>query len=210
MNAAPVNAAPVNAAPVSDAPENAAPGQPPSFERAAPLALPEVWHIPGKTPHPSADHPASRVARTAPNPTDPAHWRDNLAYLYGLRLYHAGFYWEAHEVWEAVWMNARPNSPERHLLQGLIQLANAGLKIRMGKLRAVQRLGTIASGHLADANRAIGAPSPNRDLMGLELTAVRSATANFAEAALRSDAASLSALPPLMPELGRHVRKNAL
>jgi hypothetical protein len=69
------------------------------------------------------------------------HWQDNAAYLYGHRLLEAGFYWEAHEVWEAVWMNCRPNSTEKVLLQALIQQANARLKRKMGKVNAARQAG---------------------------------------------------------------------
>jgi hypothetical protein len=68
------------------------------------------------------------------------HWQDNAAYVYGHRLLEAGFYWEAHEVWEAVWMNCRPNSTEKVLLKALIQQANARLKRSMGKENAARRL----------------------------------------------------------------------
>lgn len=61
-------------------------------------------------------------------------WRVGLAYL------DAGYSWECHEVLEAVWF-ALPNpSPQRDMTQAIIQLANARLKLRMGKPRATLRL----------------------------------------------------------------------
>lgn len=39
----------------------------------------------------------------------------------GRRCFHSGFFFEAHEHWEAVWLAAP--EPEKTLLQGLIQVA---------------------------------------------------------------------------------------
>ena len=61
------------------------------------------------------------------------------AWRHGLRFYRAGYFWEAHEMWEAVWM-ALPEGPERRLVQASIQQANARLKERMGQARAAARL----------------------------------------------------------------------
>ncbi len=66
----------------------------------------------------------------------------------GLALYRAGFFWEAHEAWEPLWLAARPNSAERALLQGLIQLANGWLKLRLGREQAAGRIAGLAGEHL--------------------------------------------------------------
>ena len=68
----------------------------------------------------------------------------NVPWLYGTRLFKSGFFWEAHEVWEAVWLRAAPNSRERFLLQGMIHLTNAFLKQKCGQVKAAQRLKTLA------------------------------------------------------------------
>ncbi len=77
-------------------------------------------------------------------------WQDAPAYAYGLHLYLHGFFWEAHEVWEAVWLATAPNSQERHLLAGLIQLANACLKLEMAQPKAALRLLQASQDHLAE------------------------------------------------------------
>src|SRR4051795_7805136 len=69
-----------------------------------------------------------------------AAWQGDTAYRYGARLFVEGFFWEAHEVWEAVWKASSQNGVERLLLRGLIQLANAALKLRMGRGQAALRL----------------------------------------------------------------------
>jgi hypothetical protein len=52
-----------------------------------------------------------------------------------------------------VWIKAQPNSRERLLVQGFIQLANACLKVEMLRPRAAQRLGAIACEGMEDAAR---------------------------------------------------------
>jgi hypothetical protein len=132
---------------------------------AADWPLPAEPYIPGVSPRPSGDDDIHRIARSAPDPTDPSHWQSNPAWLAGLRLYRAGYFWEAHEAWEPVWMNARPNSPERALVQAVIQLANAGLKARMGRPKASRRLMLLAEGLVRDL--------PGSTLMGVDLPRLR-------------------------------------
>ncbi|MCP1335865.1 DUF309 domain-containing protein [Futiania mangrovi] len=91
--------------------------------------------------------PLDAAKALAPARTRDVAWRENAAYRYGWALFDAGLHWEAHEVWEAVWMRAEPNSRERSLLAGLIQVANARLKARMGSARAHERLMAIAGRH---------------------------------------------------------------
>ena len=65
-------------------------------------------------------------------------------WTFGLDFLRDGYFWEAHEVLEAVWLALPPNSAERVLCQGLIQLANAGLKQVMQRDTAAARLRQIA------------------------------------------------------------------
>lgn len=83
----------------------------------------------------------------------------------GMALYRAGFFWEAHEAWEPLWLAAPPNSRERALMQGLIQLANGWLKLRMGKPRAAARIAGLVGEHLDRVGRdeVLGIRSDWRD-----------------------------------------------
>jgi predicted metal-dependent hydrolase len=65
---------------------------------------------------------------------------DDAAFRYGLSLHDGGFFWEAHEIWEAVWKAAPMNGRDRLALRALIQIANAGLKQRQARRRAAERL----------------------------------------------------------------------
>lgn len=66
------------------------------------------------------------------------------AFQTGLAYLNAGFYWEAHEVLEPVWMVLPVDSAERRFVQALIQLANGLLKLKMGRPKAALRLAGIA------------------------------------------------------------------
>jgi predicted metal-dependent hydrolase len=66
------------------------------------------------------------------------------AFKHGLMYLDEGYFWEAHEVFEPVWMALPHESEERLFVQGLIQLANASLKAKMQRPKAVQKLCQIA------------------------------------------------------------------
>ena len=129
--------------------------------------LPPYRHLPGHTAKPE-DGPAHAMARAAPARMEPSHWQTNRAYLYGFVLYRAAYYWEAHEVWEAVWRSCRPNSRERYLLQALIQLANAGLKQRQPS--AVRRIRLHAVELLREAGSA---DASERQVLGVDTDRLR-------------------------------------
>jgi hypothetical protein len=51
---------------------------------------------------------------------------------WGIDLFNYGYYWEAHEAWEDLWLGAERGSQLRLAFKGLILLAAAGVKIREG------------------------------------------------------------------------------
>jgi predicted metal-dependent hydrolase len=78
----------------------------------------------------------------------------NSRWLYALDLYNAGFYWEAHEVWEGFWNALGRTTPEARFVQGLIHLAAAAVKIREGKPAGVARHRKRARDLLGDLGAA--------------------------------------------------------
>ena len=114
------------------------------------LELPRWAYLPGKTPEPDRA-PLERVKALVPAVYETGVDADDPAFRYGLALHDAGFFWEAHEVWEAVWKAAPKNGCDRLVLRGLIQLANAGLKLRMQRGQAAERLVEEARAELAEA-----------------------------------------------------------
>jgi uncharacterized protein len=81
---------------------------------------------------------------------------DEVAFLWGVDLYNAGCYWEAHEVWEDLWRAAAAGSIAAHFYQGLIQRAAAALQATQGKRAGADRLLARARGHLARVVAAAG------------------------------------------------------
>lgn len=118
--------------------------------------LPEP-HIPGRTPRPS-ETVFSTLKADLSSGLSAAELADSVAFQTALMAFSDRYYWEAHELFEAVWMYLPPASAERHLLKGLIQLSNAGLKGRMGQDKAVRRIRDLAGAAFAEAYRRHGAP----------------------------------------------------
>lgn len=134
------------------------------------LPLPDHKHIPGQ----NARHPEDTFDWIRDQAAAEA---GNAAWDYGLRLLHEGFYWEAHEVLEPVWMAAAPNSAEKAMAQAVIQLANAALKLDMGKPKAAVRLAGMVEALAAEAARG-GAV-----VLGVEVAAVSDAAASVSAGA---------------------------
>ena len=107
------------------------------------LALPRWTYVPGL----SKDHGGEadretleRVKALVPVRFDRTVSVDDPALIYGLMLNDQNFFWECHEILEAIWKAALQNGHDRILLRSLIQIANANLKQIMIQPRAVARL----------------------------------------------------------------------
>jgi predicted metal-dependent hydrolase len=111
--------------------------------------------MPGWAYNPGTDHapdrePLETAKRLVPLRFDGFVPADDPAFRYGLALHDGGFFWEAHEIWEAVWKAAPMNGRDRLALRALIQIANAGLKRRIERPRAAARLIDEAKGLLGE------------------------------------------------------------
>lgn len=58
----------------------------------------------------------------------------------GIDLYNRGYFWEAHEAWEAVWMQWPRESDTALFARGCIQSAAALLKLRLGLWAGIRSL----------------------------------------------------------------------
>ncbi|MEM7750674.1 MAG: DUF309 domain-containing protein [Pseudomonadota bacterium] len=141
----------------------------PEIERHFPL--PAFAHRPGQNNRPEEDLKAPVQDSVETRVTD-NNWQQHGAYLYGFVLYRAGYYWEAHEVWEPVWMQCPPNSRERLLLQAIIQIANAGLKEALGNAQASARLQGIAVGQLKEILARRRSVDTGQPLLGIDVEAL--------------------------------------
>jgi uncharacterized protein len=68
-------------------------------------------------------------------------------YLAGVLLFNRGDYFEAHEVWEALWMDTP--APEKKFYQGLIQAAVGLCHFANGNLRGAVKLYASSRGYMA-------------------------------------------------------------
>src|SRR5579863_1350658 len=108
---------------------------------AANLPLPGWAYVPGETAEAEADHDTLWQAKALV----PSRFRGYVparhpALRYGVALNDAGYFWESQQVLEAVWAAAPQGGHERILLRACIQIANANLKLRVGKPHATARL----------------------------------------------------------------------
>ena len=105
------------------------------------VPLPPYSYVTGQFPHPTRDPEGHMTGHVPPSPAplDPAQWRQSRQYLYGLDLMNHGYYWEAHEAWEALWHAAGRGGVLGDFLKGLIKLAAAGVKVREGRSSGVVR-----------------------------------------------------------------------
>jgi hypothetical protein len=113
-----------------------------NLPRYAPeLQLPPYSYVPGLFPHPISDPQGHMFgARLAPVVlSSAADWCATAEYFQGLDLFNHGYYWEAHEAWEAVWQAVGRGGERGDFLKGLIKLAATGVKARVGNVGGVSR-----------------------------------------------------------------------
>lgn len=132
-----------------------------------PLPLPPYSYVPGGPwPHPTSS-PLGHLhghATDRPPAIEGSAWAESQAYLRGVELFNAGYYWEAHEAWEALWHAHGRQGTVATVLKGLIKLAAAGVKIREGRVAGARSHASRAAGHFAEA---IAAGGPRQ--LGLDL-----------------------------------------
>lgn len=134
--------------------------------------FPPYRYVPGRHPHPTRDAAghSRHLAAQALEPVSGASWAGHEPYRFACDLYNHGWFWEAHEAWESLWHLATRGSPERALLQGLIQVAGAHLKRHIGQEDGAGRLAARADVHLARAEPHAG---PDGLLLGVAVGSFR-------------------------------------
>lgn len=126
------------------------PGEMGERPRLAPgVPLPPYRFVPGsKLPHPTGDpagHSFGKRAAPDPSAAELQDWAVCVPYLHALDLFNHGYYWEAHEAWEALWQACGRHGPLADFLKALIKLAAAGVKVREGVLAGVRSHGSRAA-----------------------------------------------------------------
>jgi uncharacterized protein len=126
--------------------------------------FPPYSYVPGGPwPHPSRSPDGHSFGR--PNgPAAPVCGVRSPRFLHGVDLFDAGYYWEAHEAWEALWHAEGRRGPTADLLKGLIKLAAAGVKVREGQEHGVRIHARRAAECFASARDAGGVQQLGLDL----------------------------------------------
>lgn len=127
--------------------------------------LPPYSYVPGLFPHPESDPTGHGFKVPSCDQADPADWKSCNAYTRGLDLFNSGYYWEAHECWEAVWNCCGRRGLTADFLKALIKLAAALVKAREGRTEGVRRH-AIRSAELVERTRQ---ECGTHRYMGLEL-----------------------------------------
>lgn len=133
-------------------------------------AFPPYRYVPGQTPHPRQSPQGHSYGKPeeVPSYLPPERWLENETYRYGIDLYHAGYLWESHESWEALWHLTDKKGPEAQYLQGLIQNSAALLKVHLKNWSAAKHLSCEAHRRLKDVMDAKVCDGEGR-FMGLRL-----------------------------------------
>jgi predicted metal-dependent hydrolase len=133
--------------------------------------FPPYAFTPGRSPHPRSDpdgHSYAAADVEAP-PLDASRWRESETYLYGIDLFNHGYYWEAHEQWEALWLAAGRHGKTAEFLKGLIKLTASALKVRLGQKEGVRHHALSAIAQMDAVAAAVG----ERRYAGLDVDRVQ-------------------------------------
>jgi len=110
--------------------------------------LPGYAYVPtAGWPHPIRDPEGHLhgLPEEKPHWQGPGAWRSCQEYLRGVDLFNHGYYWEAHEEWEALWHAAGRDTANADFFKALIKLAAAALKAREGRPAGVRRHAAAAA-----------------------------------------------------------------
>ncbi len=162
--------------------------------------FPPYRYVPGRGPHPTA-HPDGHSFRPAGAAehaaviVPPERWRQSPDYLYGCDLYNHGYWWEAHEAWEALWQLTDKSDVQGRFLQALIQTAACHLKLFEGKREGVRSLRASSEGHA----RFVLERLPSLRFMGLNFGAWWSGVTDYYGRVRRGEGASAAHDPEHYP-----------
>ena len=132
--------------------------------------LPAYAYVPGGPwPHPiRAANGHSFGIRVVTDPIPVEAWDRSPIYKRAVFLFNEGYYWEAHEFWEALWHAHGRKGTTADLLKALIKLAAAGVKVRERQPRGVSVHSRRAADLFGEVRREVGPIHLGLDLAELE------------------------------------------
>lgn len=126
--------------------------------------FPAYAHVPGKNKR-HDDALFDAICASVMSDMSVSDLSQTRAWHVGRDLYAHEYFWEAHEVLEAVWMQCPQKSIERFFVQSIIQLANAKLKMKMDRPKAAVKLFVRASQLFREARMG-----SNQFILGVPVT----------------------------------------
>jgi len=109
----------------------------PGLPRLTGRPFPSYRHVPGVTPHPRRH--AGGHSRGLPEPREaplpPEEWPRDEGYLFAVDLYNHGYWWECHEILEALWRAAGQQDSEGGPAPGDPPRSGGRPQGRAGRLR---------------------------------------------------------------------------
>ncbi|MFO1518346.1 MAG: DUF309 domain-containing protein [bacterium] len=159
---------------------------------ASSLPFPAYRYIPGRGM--KKEEPRRDIPKIEIEILDSQNWRENTAYLYGMDLYHQGYYYEAHEVWEELWHAVGHETTVGLYLKALIQNAAAQLKLAMGELEPARRLSLKAKDLLEQVQRSLTRDSET--WMGLSFSSFLEEMEHHYSPLWKKDFQAKRSLPP--------------
>ncbi len=156
------------------------------------MDFPLYAYIPGRFPHPrtNVDGHSHGKAHPSEGAFDHQNWQKDGRWLYAVDLYNAGFFWESHEYWEALWHSEDHVGPVALLLKALIQTAAAHIKAIDGNLKGVEILAARSDQMFADLKK-----EGHELLLGLSLDDFRLRRNNWFAHVLQEDSLNAALFP---------------
>ena len=158
-------------------------------------SFPRYRYVPALHPHPVIDPQGHSYKKEEEKPSylPPEQWKHNDLYLYGIDLFNNGYWWEAHEAWEGIWLTTAKSDLEGQYLQGLIQFSAALLKLFSGSERGFHNLRHEAATRLNFCRKTMS-EKKMRHFMGLDLENWLSKVEIFCQALKASEGQPTDAL----------------
>lgn len=151
-------------------------------ERLTPMPFPPYAYRPGRGPHPIRSPLGHMFGKPRPpSAFDPLRWRESAEYLFGIDLFNARYFWEAHEAWEGLWHALGRRGPYAATLEGMIQIAAAHIKSEEGRMTGVAILSKKA---FARFESSVAEFQGNPRVMGVDLFLLRDRSCAYFDACM--------------------------
>ena len=132
--------------------------------------LPPYRYVRGLNPHPTRESEGHsyKVKTPPPVPFHEDNWLQCEPFVYGIDLYHQGYFWEAYHAWEELQKAAEKDSRESNFLQALMLNCTAMKRLYEHDARGIREKSQGARWRLSRL-RSAGYDGPKNRLFGLDI-----------------------------------------